>query len=231
MTLFAATDPVRLSLGVAAWATLATCPPAVLLGWLLARRRFPGKAVVSALVYAPLVLPPVVTGFVLLKLLGRRGVVGGWLAEHGLAVPFTFAGAVVAAVVVGLPLFVAAARGAFEAVDRRHDEVAWTLGLSPGRTFFRVTLPLATPGLLAGAVLAFARSLGEFGATIVLAGNIEGETRTIPMAVYTALESPHGEGEAWKLVGASLLLALGAMAGYELLARRHRRLLELDRGR
>jgi molybdate transport system permease protein len=186
---------------------------------------------VSTLVYAPLVLPPVVTGFLLLKLLGRRGALGSWLAENGVTIPFTFAGAVVASVVVGFPLFVAVVRSAFEAVDRRHDEVAATLGLSPLRVFLRVTLPLAAPGILAGAVLSFARALGEFGATIVLAGNIEGETRTIPMAVYSFLESTEGEEPAWRLVWVSLGLCLAAMLGFELLVRRHRRLLELDRGR
>jgi molybdate transport system permease protein len=232
VTSFAAmSDPIGLSLGVAAWATLVATPFGIALGWLLARRRFPGKAIVSTLVYAPLVLPPVVTGFLLLRLLGRRGAIGAWLASHDLSIPFTFAGAVIAAVVVGFPLFVAVARSAFESVDRRHDEVASTLGLSPLRVFFRVTLPLATPGILAGAVLAFARALGEFGATIVLAGNIEGETRTIPMAVYSALESPTGDEAAWRLVWVSLALCLGAMLGYELLVRRHRRLLELDRVR
>lgn len=224
-------EAVRLSLGVAIWATLLAAPAAVAVGWLLARRAFPGKTVLSTAVYAPLVLPPVITGFLLLELLGRRGPIGASLAAHGIAIPFTFAGAVIASVVVGFPLFVAVIRNAFEAVDRRHDEIAWTLGLTPWRTFLRVTLPLAAPGILAGGVLAFARSLGEFGATIVLAGNIQGETRTIPLAVYALLESPSGEPDAWRLVAASLLLCLGAMAGYEVLMRRHRRLLELDRGR
>lgn len=231
MTAPIATGPVWLSIGVAAWATLAALPPAVALGWVLARRTFPGKALLSTFVYAPLGLPPVITGFLLLKLLGRRGLLGAWLADHGISLPFTFAAAVVASAVVGLPLFVAVVRGAFEAVDRRFDEVAATLGFSPMRTFFRVTLPLAAPGVLAGAVLAFARALGEFGATIVLAGNIEGETQTISMAVYSALEAPTGEATAWRLVGISLVLCVGAMLGYETLARRHRRLLELDRGR
>jgi molybdate transport system permease protein len=225
----AVAEPLRLSLGVALWATLLAAPFAIGFGWWLARRSFPGKAIVSTLVYAPLVLPPVVTGFLLLRLFGRRGVVGSWLSEHGVSIPFTFAGAVVASVVVGFPLFVAVARSAFEAVDRRHDEVASTLGLSPWAAFRRVTLPLALPGILAGAVLSFARGLGEFGATIVLAGNIEGETRTIPMAVYSHLESPTGEDAAWSLVLVSLALCLAAMLGYELLVRRHRRLLELDR--
>jgi molybdate transport system permease protein len=226
----ASTDPVVLSLGVAAWATLVGAPFAVAIGWLLARKSFPGKALVTTFVYAPLVLPPVITGFLLLRLLGRRGPVGAWLAEHGVSIPFTFAGAVIASVVVGFPLFVAIVRSAFEAVDRRHDEVAATLGLSPLRVFLRVTLPLALPGIVAGSVLSFARALGEFGATIVLAGNIEGETRTIPMAVYSHMESATGEAPAWNLVWVSLGLCLAAMLGFEMLVRRHRRLLELDRG-
>jgi molybdate transport system permease protein len=227
----ASTDPILLSLGVAAWATVVGAPFAVVFGWLLARKAFPGKALVSTLVYAPLVLPPVITGFLLLRLLGRRGVLGAWLAEQGIRIPFTFAGAVIASVVVGFPLFVAVVRSSFEAVDRRHDEVASTLGLSPLHVFLRVTLPLAMPGIVAGAVLSFARALGEFGATIVLAGNIEGETRTIPMAVYSFMESATGEDPAWRLVWVSLGLCLAAMLGFELLVRRHRRLLELDRGR
>lgn len=224
-------EALRLSALVAAWTTVATAGPAVLLGWLLARRAFRGKAVVTTLVYAPLVLPPVVTGFLLLRLLGRRGPVGAWLAAHGIQVPFTLAGAVVASAVVGLPLFVAVVRAAFEAVDRRHDEVAATLGLSPWATFRRVTLPLAAPGVAAGAMLAFARALGEFGATIVLAGNVEGETQTLALAVYALLDAPTGEARAGAYVLASLGLALASMLAYELLVRRHRRLLELDRGR
>lgn len=223
-------DAVRLSIGVALWATFAAAPFAVAVGWVLARRSFPGKSIVSTFVYAPLVMPPVVTGFLLLKLLGRRGPVGSFLASHGVSIPFTFAAAVIASIVVGFPLFVAIVRSAFESVDRRHDEVAATLGHSPFRVFRRVTLPLASQGILAGAVLAFARALGEFGATIVLAGNIERETRTIPMAVYALLESPSGEAAAWQLVGVSLALSLVAMFGYEWLVRRQRRLLELDRG-
>lgn len=221
---------IRVSVVVAFWCTLLATPLAVGLGWLLARKRFRGKAIVSTIVYAPLVLPPVVTGFILLKLLGRRGLLGGWLTELGFPIAFTTRGAVLAALVVGLPLYVAVARSSFEAVDRRFDELAWTLGIRARRTFLRVTLPLALPGLLAGAALSFARALGEFGATIVLAGNIEGETRTIPMAVYGALESPTGSDAATPLIMVSLLLCLTAMLGYELLTRYHRRRLELDRG-
>ncbi len=222
---------VRLSLVVALLATLVGLVPAVLLGWVLARRDFPGKALVSTLVLAPLVLPPVVTGFLLLSLLGSRSPLGGVLAGLGLPVPFTLLGASLAAMVVGLPLYVLAVRGAFEAVDPHYEEVSRSLGVPPARTFLRVSLPLALPGIAAGAVLAFARALGEFGATVVLAGNVEGETRTIALAVYTLLESPGGEGTTWTLVGASVVLSLLALVGYEALSRRQRDRLERHGGR
>jgi molybdate transport system permease protein len=227
-------DPVaavRLSLLVGAWCTALGLPVAIALGWLLARREFPGKALLSAVVLAPLVLPPVVTGLLLLALFGRNAPVGRWLADHGMPVSFTLGGAVVAAFVVGLPLYVSAARSAFEAVDPRLEEVSLTLGVRPVRTFWRVTLPLALPGLAAGAVLAFARALGEFGATTVLAGNMEGRTRTIALAVYALLDVPAGEGTAWTLVGASVGLTVLALAGYEVLLRWQRRRLGGGRGR
>lgn len=213
---------IRLSLFVALLSTLLAAVPAVGLGWLLARRDFRGKALVSTAVLAPLVLPPVVTGYLMLSFLGREGLGGRLLGLLGVQVPFTLLGAVLAATVVGLPLFVLAARAAFEGVDRRYEEVAASLGDPPLRTFFRVALPLARSGILAGAVLAFARALGEFGATIVLAGNLQGATRTIPLAVYTLMEAP-GEGRAiWVLVGASILLSLGALVMYETLSRSQR---------
>lgn len=220
---------VGLSVLVGLMATVVGLVPAVALGWLLARRDFPGKAVVSTAVLAPLVLPPVVTGFLLLTLLGANGPLGGWLAAVGITVPFTLLGATLAAFAVGLPLYVLSVRGAFEAVDHQYEEVSWTLGVPPRRTFLRVSLPLALPGIAAGAVLAFARALGEFGATVVLAGNVEGETRTIALAVYTLLESPEGRAATWTLVGASIVLSLAALLGYEALSRRQRRRLE-DRG-
>ncbi len=224
------TDVVRLSIEVAFWATIVSAPFAIAFGWVLARTRFRGKSIVTTIVYAPLVLPPVVTGFLLLKFFGRRGPVGSWLAEHGVSIPHSFAGAVVAAVVVGFPLFVVVARGAFEAVDRRHDEIARTLGTPPWRAFVRVTLPLALPGIFAGAVLSFARALGEFGATTMLVSNLEGETRTISMAVYALFDAPNGEDGIWPLVGVSIGLSFVAILAYEWLVARHRRLLELDRG-
>ena len=217
---------IRLSLMVALLATLAGLVPAVGLGWLLARREFPGKALLSTLVMAPLVMPPVVTGFLLLSVLGGGTPLGSRLASLGLPVPFTILGAAIAAFVVGLPLYVISIRGAFEAVDPMFEELSWTLGTPPRRTFFRVSLPLALPGIAAGAVLAFARSLGEFGATVVLAGNVEGSTRTIALAVYTLLESPSGRSTIWVLVGASVAISLLALLGFEALSRRQKLRLE-----
>lgn len=222
---------VRISLVVAFLATLVGLLPALGLGWLLARHDFPGKSVLSTVVLAPLVLPPVVTGFLLLSVLGTQGALGGWLAALGITVPFSILGATLAAFVVGLPLYVISVRGAFQAVDPAYEELSWTLGVRPRRTFRRISLPLALPGIVAGAVLAFARALGEFGATVVLAGNVEGSTRTIALAVYTLLESPQGRGATWVLVGASVAISLAALLGYEALSRRQRRRLEERHGR
>jgi molybdate transport system permease protein len=218
---------VRISLLVALGATLAGFLPSVWLGWVLARKDFFGKSILATVALAPLVLPPVVTGFLLLSLLGSQGPLGGWLAGLGLPVPFTLLGATLAALTVGLPLYVVSVRNAFQAVDPRYEEVSWTLGRRPWPTFMRVTFPLAIPGIAAGAVLAFARALGEFGATVVLAGNIEGSTRTIALAVYTLLESPQGREAIWILVGASVLISLLALLGYEALSRRQRRQMEI----
>lgn len=219
---------VCLSVGVGGASTVLALVPATAIAWLLARRQFRGKAILSAFVMAPLVLPPVVTGLLLLRVFGRTTPLGGALAAIGLPVTFSTFGAIVAAGVVGFPLFVITLRTAFEAVDRRFEEVAMTLGVPPRQTFLRVTLPLALPGLAAGIVLAFARGLGEFGATTMLAGNIEGETRTIALAVYALLDAPDGEGQARVLVGASLALSLAALAAFEALNRWQRRRLELD---
>lgn len=221
---------IRLSVLVALAATLAGLVPAVAVGWLLARKEFFGKSVLATLVLVPLVLPPVVTGFLLLSLLGSRSAFGAGLASLGIQVPFTLLGATVAALVVGLPLYIMAVRGAFQAVDTRFEEVSWTLGVHRAATFRRVTLPLAVPGIAAGAVLAFARALGEFGATIVLAGNVEGSTQTIALAVYSLLESPAGHSATWMLVGASVLISMVALLGFEALTRRQRARLEDRRG-
>lgn len=219
---------VRLSVAVGLLSTLLSLPFAAACAWVLARVRFRGRAVLSALVLAPLVLPPVVTGLLLLRLLGRGSPVGRWLEAVGWPVPFSLTGAVVAAAVVGFPLYVIVIRGAFEAVDPRLEEVSHTLGAPPARTFRRVTLPLALPGVAAGMVLAFARGLGEFGATAILAGNIEGRTRTISLAVYSLLDAPGGDATLRGLLGASLGLSLLALVGFEALNRWQRRRLELD---
>ena len=213
---------ITLSLLVALTATMLALVPAIALGWVLARKDFVGKSLVSTLVLAPLVIPPVVTGFLLLWLFGAHGPAGRALALLGMQVPFSWVGAVLAAFVVGFPLFVMSVRGAFEGVDARFEDLARSLGAPPRRTFFRVALPLALPGVGAGMVLAFARALGEFGATIVLAGNAEGETRTIALAVYTLLESPGAQRGVWILVGASVALSFLALGGYEILSRRQR---------
>jgi molybdate transport system permease protein len=221
---------VRLSLIVAFSAVLLGLVPAVAMGWILARWDFLGKSFVSMIVMAPLVVPPVVTGFLLLSVLGRESALGGVLAAIGLPIPFTLLGATLAALVVGFPLYVMAIRAVFDTVDRRFEEVSWTLGVPKAPTFRRISLPLALPGIAAGAVLAFARALGEFGATIVLAGNMEGETRTIALAVYSLLESPSGQGATWILVIASVMLSLVALLGFEGLSRWQRRRMEDHHG-
>ena len=222
---------VRLSLIVALSAVLLGLVPAVAMGWLLARKDFLGKSFVSVIVMAPLVVPPVVTGFLLLSVMGRDSALGGLLAAMGLPIPFTLLGATLAALVVGFPLYVMAIRAVFDTVDRRLEEVSWTLGVPKAPTFRRISLPLALPGIAAGAVLAFARALGEFGATVVLAGNMEGETRTIALAVYSLLESPSGRGATWILVIASVVLSLVVLLGFEGLTRWQRRRMEDHHGR
>ena len=222
-------EPLRLSLLVALSATLVSLPPALLVAWVLERTRWRGRAALQAVVFLPLVLPPVVTGYLLLRVLSPRSVLGGWLDSMGLPVAFHFAGAVVAAAVVGFPLFVMLTARAFQAVDPRLETVSRSLGRGRFATFRLVTLPLAWPGIAAGAALAFARGLGEFGATIVLAGHVPGETETIPLAVHAALARPGGEAQALGLCGLSLLLAVSAVLTYRWGQGRHERRLELDR--
>lgn len=225
--LFGLSEPewaaVRLSLWVALWAVALSLPPGVALGWTLARRDFRGKALVETLVNLPLVLPPVVTGYVLLVALGRRGAIGGWLAETlGVEIAFTWRAAAIASAVLGFPLMVRAVRLAFAGVDRRLEQAARSLGASRRDVFFSVSLPLARSGVIAGCVLAFARSLGEFGATIVVAGNIPGETRTLPLAVFTAINRPEGFASATRLAVVAVLLAAAALVVSEWLERRGR---------
>jgi molybdate transport system permease protein len=214
-----AVSAIGLSLSVAAAAATAGLPVAVAVAWLLARRRFRGRLLLEAVVSCPLVLPPVVTGYLLLLLLGPQGPVGGVLERvFGVRIVFTWWAAVLAAAVVAFPLMVRAIRLSIEAVDPRLEQAARTLGAGPWRTFLRVTLPLSRPGLLAGWLLAFARGLGEFGATIMVAGNIPDRTRTIPLAIWSMAERPGGMAEARGLVIASILIAIAAMAAGQWLA-------------
>jgi molybdate transport system permease protein len=203
--------------------------PGVAVAWLLARREFRGKVLLDALVHLPLVLPPVVVGYLLLLALGRRGWLGRWLHDAlGVDVAFTWKAAALAAAVMGFPLLVRSVRLAIELVDVRLEQAARTLGAGPLRLFWTVTLPLAYPGLVTGAVLAFARSLGEFGATITFAGNIEGVSRTLPVAIYTSMQTPGGDASALRLVLISLAVSLAALLCSELMARRVR--LRLGQG-
>ena len=206
-------EAIRLSLVVAAWAVAFSLPAAALMAWLLARGRFPGRTLLDALVHAPLVLPTVVVGYLLLVLLGARGALGGWLAEHlGVRLVFTTAGASVASAVMAFPLMVRAIRLSIDGIDRGLETAARTLGAGRVGTFCCVTLPLMLPGLLSGAIVAFAASLGEFGATITFVSNIPGETRTLPLAIYTATQSPGGDAAAARLVAIALGLAVAALA-------------------
>lgn len=214
-------DIVALSLKVSGVAVCLTLPVAFGLAWVLARGRFPGKILLDGLVYLPLVLPPVVTGWLLLLAFGNNGPIGRWCATWlGLSFMFRWTGAALAAGVMALPLMVRAMRLSIEAVDRRLEGAARTLGASPLRAFATITLPLSIPGILAGTVLGFARSIGEFGATITFVSNIPGETRTLPLAIYSALQMPDGEALVSRLALISVVLSLGALVLSEALARR-----------
>ena len=200
--------------------TLTILPPGLALAWLLARRQWRGKALVETFVSLPLVLPPVVTGLVLLKLLGRRGPVGHWLHEQfGLDIAFTWRGVVLALAAMSLPLLVRAARTAFEEVNPAFEQMARTLGAGEWRVFWTVTLPLARRGVLAGALLALARALGEFGATIMVAGNIPGQTTTLAVAIYSSVQQGE-DAHAWTLAGVSAALAFAAVWTSERLVKR-----------
>ena len=215
---------LALSLRVGLTCVALSLPPGVFLGWLLARKSFRGKLLLDGLVHLPLVLPPVVTGYLLLLLMGRRGPVGRVLEDWlGVQVAFNWKGAVLASAVVGFPLMLRAIRLAVEAVDPRLERAARILGAGPVTTFFRVTFRLSLPGVLVGALLTFARSLGEFGATITFASNIAGETRTLPSAIFTYLSQPGGEEAAARLAVLSVVLSFAALVASEWLARRARR--------
>ncbi len=210
-----------LSLKVSLWAVALSLPLAVLVAYLLARREFPGKGLLSAVVHVPLVLPPVVTGYLLLLTFGRNGAVGRWLEDTlGLVLAFRWTGAALAAAIMGFPLMVRAIRLAVEAVDPRLEEAAATLGAPPVARFVFVTLPLISPGILAGAVLGFAKAMGEFGATITFVANIPGQTQTLPSAIYAFLQVPGAETAAMRLVILSLVVAIGAVVISEWLSKR-----------
>ncbi|TLY57367.1 MAG: molybdate ABC transporter permease subunit [Gammaproteobacteria bacterium] len=219
-------DALRLSLEVALRSVAFSLPFAVLIAWLLTRARFPGRMLFDAFVHLPLVLPPVAVGYVLLILFGVRGPIGGWLRAHfGIELAFTTAGAALATAVMTFPLLVRAIRLSLENVDRGLEEAARTLGASPLDRFVSITLPLMLPGILAGAVTAFSAGLGEFGAVITFASNVPGVTRTLPLALYTAMQSPTGDALALRLALLSFALGLAGLLAAELLVRRVRRLL------
>ena len=217
-------EALRLSLTIALRSVVFSLPLATLAAWLLTRVRFPGRTLFDALVHLPLVLPPVVVGYLLLVGFGARGPIGGWLERSfGLQLVFTSAGAALATAVMAFPLMVRAIRLSLESVDPGLEEAARTLGAGPFDRFLSITLPLITPGLLAGAITAFAAGLGEFGAVITFASNIPGETRTLPLALYTALQQPGGDAAAARIAAISFALGLAGLLGSESLARWVRR--------
>jgi molybdate transport system permease protein len=229
MTMWPSADEfaaLQLSLSVALRSVLFSLPIALSVAWVLTRRRFLGRTLLDAFVHLPLVLPPVMVGYVLLLLLGSRGPIGGWLqSEFGIQLIFTRNGAAIATAVMAFPLMVRAMRISLETVERGLEEAARTLGAGAIDRFATITLPLMLPGLLAGAVTAFSAALGEFGAVITFVSNIPGETRTLPLALYTALQTPSGEHAAARLASMSFALGLGGLLLSEWLARRVRRLL------
>jgi molybdate transport system permease protein len=210
------------TLRMAAMSTALILPPALLLAWLLARRSWPGKSFVETLLTLPLVMPPVATGLLLLQLFGRRRALGSFLDRHGIDIVFTWKAVVIAMMVMSLPLLLRAARTAFEEVNPRLEQMAETLGASPWRVFFTITLPLARRGVAGGILLAFARAVGEFGATILVAGDIPGRTRTIALAIYERVQLGHDES-AYRMVAVSALIAFAALWISETLLRNRRR--------
>jgi len=214
-------DIVLLSLKVAACCVLVLLLPAIAMAWLLARKQFWGHALLDALVNLPMVLPPVVLGYMLLVLLGRRGWIGSWLYEQfHIQLTFHWWGAVIASAVMAFPLMVRAIRQALMQVNPLFEQAAQTLGATPIKTFFTITLPLSYHGVLTGSILAFSRSLGEFGATITFAGNLEGETRTLPLAIYSLTQSPEGDAAALRLVILSVMVSVVALLASQWLERR-----------
>jgi molybdate transport system permease protein len=220
-------EAMRLSLRVGFWNLLIGLPLAVAVAWVLARCRFPGKELLNGLVHLSLILPPVVTGYLLLLMFGRRGPIGGLLEDwFGIVVAFRWTGAVIAATVMAFPVMVRPIRLSIEAIDRRLEAAAGTLGARPLAVFATVTLPLALPGIVAGGILGFAKGMGEFGATITFVSNIPGETRTLPLAIYTLTQVPGGEIGALRLTAIAVVMSLAALLAAELLGRRIARAIE-----
>jgi len=220
-------EALRLSLWVSGWAVAASLPPGILCAWLLARRHFPGKSLVDGIIHLPLVLPPVVVGYFLLVGFGRRGMIGAWLYEtFNVTFAFNWKGAALASAVISFPLLVRAVRLSLESVDQGLEQAARTLGAGPLRVFFTITLPLVAPGVITGSILAFARSLSEFGATITFVSNIPGETRTLPIALYTLTQTPGGDVGAFRLCVISVVVAMVALLASEILSRRVARRME-----
>jgi molybdate transport system permease protein len=223
---------LALSAKVALFCTLIIAVPGIAVAWLLAKKTFWGKSLLDSVVHLPLVLPPVIPGFLLLLLLGNQGIVGKWLHDvFGITIAFTWVGAVIASAVMAFPLMVRSARLAISQVDSGLESAAQSLGAHPYWVFFTVTLPLAMPGIITGLILAFSRSLGEFGATITFVGNIEGETRTLPLAIYTYTQVPGGDLPAMRLVALSMIIALTALMLSDVLERKALKRIGHDRAR
>ena len=214
-------EALKLSLRVSMWSVAVSLPIGIFISWLLVRHKFPGKNIIDGIIHLPLVIPPVVTGYILLILLGRNGAIGAFLYKYtGIVFAFNWKGAVLAAAVMSFPLLVRSVRLSLEGVDQGLEAAARTLGAGPFRVFFTITLPLTIPGIITGMILAFARSLGEFGATITFVSNIQGQTQTIPLALYTFTQVPDGEIGAMRLCILSILIAMAALLFSELTSRR-----------
>lgn len=217
-------EAIYLSVKVAVYCSVISLPLALVFGYIMARYRFHGKSIIENIIHLPLVMPPVTTGYLLLLIFGTRGFIGHWLYDlFGIKIAFTFAAAVIASVFVSFPLFVRSVRTSMEMVDPGLEDASRILGAGKVKTFFRITIPLALPGIISGWILSFARSLGEFGATITFAGNIEGETQTLPLAVYAYMQVPGKEGATLRLVLISVIISFIAMALSELFIRKMNR--------
>ncbi|ESY32543.1 molybdate ABC transporter permease subunit [Mesorhizobium sp. M0924] len=222
-------NAVRLSIKVATVAMLFSLPPGILIALLLARGKFWGKTLLNGVVHLPLILPPVVTGYLLLLTFGRRGPAGAFLAEHfGIVFSFRWTGAALACGIMGFPLMVRAIRLSIEAVDRKMEAAAGTLGANPIWVFATITLPLILPGLIAGSILSFAKAMGEFGATITFVSNIPNETQTLPSAIYTFTQVPGGDDGALRLTLISIVISMAALVASEVLARRVGRRMDIE---